>query len=576
MCGLVGYFSLDGTKSSQSLIEKMTSLLAHRGPDGEGIYVHQALAFGHRHLKVIDLTTGGAQPMTTTDGRYTLVYNGEIYNFRELRQELIKEGILFFSDSDTEVVLNMLVFKGRESVKTFNGMFAFAFYDAKEECLLIGRDRYGIKPLYTTLSKGTFLFASEIKALTPHPSFHYKISEKGLIEYLTFQNFLREKTLFEGISLLPAGSTLEIRDRKIGPVISYWDFNFSDRLQIDKKEAGEEIQRLLNQAVKRQLVGEVPIGCYLSGGIDSSAIVASASQEIDSLNTFTIGFEDETLDERGEAEELSKFFGTKHRSEVLKDHHIEEVLSSLCHHLEEPRVGQSYPNFYAAKLASKHVTVTLSGTGGDELFGGYPWRYTNDEQFLSKGFQTWRRLIPIEQEDTFFSPIKKHFNREELKKLFSSFAQSKNSSFYFEAKTFLQGILIVEDKLGMAHGVETRLPFLDNDLVDFAMHLPTEFKLDDRRDNHGGKMILRKTFDSFLPKQTVMRKKQGFTGPDGEWFRKDRTGFIKRHLDDSILYAWIDKKTVQTLIDEHQSGRGHHRLLIWSLLVLDETLRQTL
>ena len=396
----------------------MTDAIAHRGPDGEGWFIDGPFGLGHRRLAVIDRSEAAHQPMTTPDGRYVLSYNGEVYNFRELRLELEALGARFRSHGDTEVVLHALALWGGEALSRFNGMFALAFWDRDERRLLLARDRYGIKPLYYLKLGNTFLFGSEIKALLAHPGYRVEVDREALVEYFTFQNFFTNRTLFRGVSLLSAGTVMEVGER-VGDPQRYWDFSFREPADpATEQEYLEELDRLFRRAVNRQLVADVPVGSYLSGGTDSGSIAALAASEIEWLHTFTVGFDlrsasglELAFDERERAEHLSYLLKTEHYEMVLKSGDLERVMGRLVWHLEEPRVGQSYPNFYAAQLASKFVTVVLSGAGGDELFGGYPWRYyravVNDdfEHYIDKYYRFWQRLIPNTTIARVFAPI---------------------------------------------------------------------------------------------------------------------------------------------------------------------------
>jgi asparagine synthase (glutamine-hydrolysing) len=362
----------------------MTAAVAHRGPDGDGIYVDGDVGLGHRRLAVIDLSPAGRQPMMSPDRRYVISYNGEIYNFQELRVELEGLGYTFRSRTDTEVVLHSYAEWGPQCVLRFNGMFAFALFDRVERQVWLARDRYGVKPLYVAEIDGLILFASEVKALLAHPSMSVRLDTEGLFEYFTFQNFISDRTLFQDVRLLPAGThrTIDLVSGTMSRPSQYWDYQFEDGdASVSDCDYADELSRLFKQAVQRQLVSDVDVGAYLSGGIDSGSITAVASGQLPYLKTFTCGFDlhsasglELAFDERAKAETMSYLFRTEHYEMVLKAGDMERVMPRLTNHLEEPRIGQSYANFYTAQLASKFVKVVLSGGGGDELFGGYPRR----------------------------------------------------------------------------------------------------------------------------------------------------------------------------------------------------------
>jgi asparagine synthase (glutamine-hydrolysing) len=622
MCGITGLINLDNSPVSSHVVKGMTDALIHRGPDDEGQWVEKNVGIGHRRLSILDLSQAGRQPMISANDRFVLSYNGEVYNFKELRRELEGKGHEFRSQTDSEVVLNALAEWGTQALIRFNGMFALAFWDRKERTLLLARDRYGIKPLYISQQGNIFSFGSEQKAILKSPGFNQKLDKSALLEYFTFQNIFSDRTLLEDIQLLPPGNyaTLDLKSNK--PLLKYspyWDYDFREPSEpASDKEYREELDRLFEQAVGRQLVADVELGSYLSGGMDSGSITAIAAKAFPYLKTFTCGFDlssasgiELSFDEREKAEAMSYHFKTEHYEMVLKAGDMERVLPKLAWHLEEPRVGQSYPNYYAAQLASKFVKVVLSGTGGDELFGGYPWRYyrvvANDsfDQYVGKYFNYWQRMMNDSQLKEIFSPIWNEVahisTRDIFKNVFNGHKEDLetpegyiNHSLYFEAKTFLHGLLVVEDKLSIAHGLETRLPFLDNDLVDFAMRCPVNLKLNNLtkevrinenesgnkpyqffQKTRDGKQILRDAMKRHIPDIVTQAEKQGFSAPDASWFKGDSIEFVKRTLlrSDSEIYSFLDKPTVEKLVKEHLNGIENRRLLIWSLLNVEQFLR---
>lgn len=617
MCGITGIFHFNDHPVSSVILKKMTNALAHRGPDGEGIWVDKHIGLGHRRLAIIDLTETGKQPMHAHDHRYTITYNGEIYNYKELRKELESEGLQFYSQSDTEVILYSFAKWREKCLDKFNGMFAFAIWDRHKKELFLARDRYGIKPLYIFRKNQTLLFGSEIKAILKHPDYTTELDKEALIEYFTFQNLFTNKTLFKDINILEAGHYLKINTSQTQNTlpIQYWDFHFHESEEkISEREWEEELDRLFTQSVKRQLVSDVEVGAYLSGGIDSGSITAIASQDISNMKTFTCGFDLNSVsgmelmfDEREKAEYMSYLFKTSHYQMVLKAGDMENCLSRVAFHIEEPRVGQSYPNYYAAHLASKFVKVVLAGTGGDELFGGYPWRYyravINDDfdHYTDKYYKFWQRLMTHSEIKEAFSPIWKDVSDISAREIFSSVFKVRNNnllnpkdyvnhSMYFEAKTFLHGLLTVEDKLSMAHGVETRVPFLDNDLVDFAQSIPVNLKLGNLSNiirlnendpgpktkkyfqkTKDGKILLRKVMEKHIPQEVSNRIKQGFSAPDASWFKGESMEYIRKLLTkDSPIYDHLNRETIKQMVNEHLDGKVNRRLLIWSLLNFDE------
>jgi asparagine synthase (glutamine-hydrolysing) len=621
MCGIAGFFNRNGEPASSVILRRMTDAIAHRGPDGEGFYTDSFIGIGHRRLAIIDLSPAGHQPMMTPDGRFVISYNGEVYNFQELRIELESKGHAFRSRCDAEVVLHAFAEWGEAALPRLNGMFAIAVWDKAEQRLFLARDRFGIKPLYYAQFGSTFVFGSEQKALLAHSAVKREIDLEALVEYFTFQNFFTDHTLLSGVRLLPPGTSLsvELGHNALAAPKRYWDYCFAPvKGPVDEAEYAEELDRLLLQAVSRQLVSDVDVGAYLSGGMDSGTITAIASKHLPYLKTFTCGFDlhsasgiELAFDERQKAELMSYRFKTEHYEMVLKAGDMERVMPRLAKHIEEPRVGQSYPNFYAAQLASKFVKVVLSGAGGDELFGGYPWRYyraafsTGFEDYIDKYYAYWQRLLPSDRFSEVFAPVWKNVSHVSTRDIFRSvFSQHSpeltrpedyvNHSLYLEAKTFLHGLLVIEDKLSMAHGIETRVPLLDNDLVDFAMRLPVSMKLkklgETERVNENeavhkprayvqrtndGKLLLRKVMSRYVPDDVANGEKQGFSAPDASWFRGESLDYVKRELLDGRprIYELMDREAVRSLIEDHLSGRENRRLLIWSFLSLEWYLR---
>jgi asparagine synthase (glutamine-hydrolysing) len=615
MCGIVGIFNLNGEPVSSVQLRQMTDAISHRGPDGEGFSLDSFVGLGHRRLAILDLSPAGHQPMMTEDKQYALTYNGEIYNFRELKTELEKRGHRFRSRTDSEVVLYAYVEWGPACLERFNGMFALAIWDKTKQELFLARDRYGVKPLYYSFQGSTFFFASEQKAILTSPKIKREMDLEALFEYFTFQNLFTDRSLLKGIKIFPAGCWAKVSlgvDADHLRVRRYWDFEFKEEESgCSDQEYIEELNRLFQEAVCRQLVSDVDVGSYLSGGMDSGSITAIAATHLPYIKTFTCGFDLHSIsglelafDERHKAEFMSYLFRTEHYEMVLKAGDMERILPKLAWHLEEPRVGQSYPNFYMAQLAGKFVKVVLSGTGGDELFGGYPWRYyravVNDdfEQYIDKYYAFWQRLIPDKIRREIFRPVWNDVKHVLTRDIFRNVFQNPrselsrpedyiNHSLYFEAKTFLHGLLVVEDKLSMAYGLESRVPFLDNDLVDFAMRVPVRLKLRNLSEvvrlnenepgpksalyfnkTKDGKLLLRQVMGRYIPHEVTNGVKQGFSAPDASWFRGESIDYVRRMLfhERARIYEFLDRSAVMELVEEHLQGRQNLRLFIWSLL----------
>ena len=607
MCGFVGYVNSNGTKTSLDVLRSMTSAINHRGPDGEGFYHHENVGLGHKRLAIIDVSAAGLQPMETIAQDLVVAYNGEIYNYKEIRSELVALGLNFKTGTDTEVLLNAWMTWGKDCILKFNGMFAFAIFDSKLEKLFLVRDRFGIKPLYFGIWNNTFIFGSEQKSILRHPSFSKELEISSFIEYFTFQNILSHDTLMKGMKVLGAGEILTLSTTSDNEYMieKYWSFDFQNNTdhKLSKNDATSELSRILEEAIERQLISDVRVGSYLSGGMDSGTITTIASRSVDNLDTFNIGFsafndaEDPSgNDERIEAREIARINGTNHHEKLIGPQELELCLDNLVHAVEEPRVGQSYPNFYAAQLASSKVKVVLSGAGGDELFAGYPWRYgpaltsSSSNIFLNEYFRLWNRIIPIDNFETAFSPISHFLTSYDPRAVFNGFFDlyaKPNSndllsqSLQFEAQTFLHGLLLVEDKISMHHSLETRVPFLDNNLVDFALTIPNKLKIDfsssvstGAKKNYG-KIVLRDAMTRFLPDKITKAPKRGFSGPDASWFRNENRGYLEREiLGQNPLFNLISREYVVNEMNNHFNGIAQNRLQIWSFLVMTKYLKK--
>jgi asparagine synthase (glutamine-hydrolysing) len=616
MCGIAGFANLDGAPAPIDVLARMVERIRHRGPDDEGVLADGAVAIGNRRLAVIDPSAAGHQPLRNEDGSIAVTFNGAIYNFRELRGELERAGHVFRSHTDTEVIVHAYEQWGQSCVERFDGMFAFALWDRGAQRLLLARDRFGVKPLYWARVGDVVVFGSEIKSMLEHPVLRAELSFEALDEYLSFQNVFSDRTLFRGVRLLPPATTLAV-DLRSGDLRAarYWDYPVPDAPgSAGEEEYAERLAELFQRAVVRQLVADVPLGSYLSGGLDSGSIVAVAARHMPRLLTFTGGFDMSSaqglelgFDERSAAEDIANRFKTEHYEVVLHAGDMEWVLPELVWHLEDLRVGQSYPNYYAARLASRFVKVVLSGAGGDELFGGYPWRYyrgvesSGRDDYLERYYGFWQRLTTDDEKaELLGAPVRaavgEHSTRDVFRSVFDDWGGGYDgpedfigASLYLELKTFLHGLLVVEDKLSMAHSLETRVPFLDNELVDFAARMPVRFKLRydgvySRIDENvtgkrrvyeessaDGKAVLRRAMHRFVPEQALARKKQGFSAPDASWFRGESIDYINRLLrdPDARIYEFLRPEGVARVLDEHTSGAHNRRLLIWSLLNLE-------
>lgn len=655
MCGIAGILSLNKEPIEPYAIKRMCDVVAHRGPDDAGYAlfslgnrqqksgnfwfeltdnnfkhknVHLApiesdyagreiednrwhLALGHRRLAIIDLTPKAHQPMSDRGKRVWITYSGEVYNFRGLRAELEKAGYAFYSNSDTEVIINSYIEWGIECVAKFNGMFAFALWDNDKNKLYLCRDRYGVKPLYYTVKNNCLVFGSEIKSILQSNCISAALDLTSLAEYFTFQNNFGERTLFKDIFLLEPGHYLEIDCQGPNTQVpikpsKYWDYTF-----INEPDKGEEYykERLLTEfkeAVSNQLVADVEVGSYLSGGMDSSSITVAASKGKERWKAFTCGFDvsvsdqiERFFDERDKAEIVSSAHNLEHYEMVIHAGDLEWALPRVIWHTEDLRLGMCYPHYFMAQLASRFIKVVLSGPGGDEMLAGYPWRYRihseSAEEFPDKYYQFWCRLIPDDRKKQFFTTkvsaaISGYSSKETFNQfyysnpnLYSENMSSTKRAMYFEAKTFLHGILILEDKLGMAHSLESRVPFLDNGFVDFATRIPTRhlvnfglLKSNPEQENLASKYIFRKALEGLLPEPIINGQKQGFSAPERTWYRTKLVDYIRATLlaKESRILEYINRQYIEKVIDEHINKGVNHRLLIWSLLSFEWWNRQ--
>lgn len=611
MCGIAGYFG--ESEFSSKFLDESIICLSHRGPDGKGKYDLKWAGLSHTRLALFAPGLAGKQPFIGK--KFAISFNGEIYNWRELAFELSKQGIRQFSNSDTETLLNCIENWGiKKTLENIRGIFVIAALDLLTESLLIIRDSAGTKPIYFTNYFGTTYFASEIKAFR---RFGLQIDSDGLKEYLTFQNFFTQKTLFKNVYLAPAGAICEFKKGVSEPQITIWDPGiFTSNLEISEEEALEKLDFLLNQSVGRNLNSDFKVGGFLSGGIDSSMLAMAINSQKQGIDFFTLGFDNKNatilemnFDERSAATKFANQFNLRHHISEIGPGSLEKIFDQLCWSIEEPRVGQSYPNLFASIEAKKHVKACISGAGGDELFGGYPWRYQEvlEKSQFGKNFQldaylkVWHRLGSMRDiaeltRDTFTEH--KYKATEGIKSVLNvNSTDSKRYNLedllYFEYKTFLHGLLLIEDKISMSQGLEIRVPFLDQDLVQFAQTLPNhlrvsklshkfnkvnENKLDSiPKRNNNGKIILRLLAESWSNPLSRLPK-QGFSGPDASWFRNESSNFVKSRLVNKSSPIWenINYDAAMKMVDSHLEGKENRRLLIWSLLSLDSIYRQFL
>jgi len=587
----------------------MAKLLSHRGPDSQGCHFKDGFGVSHCRLAIIDSSPNSNQPMSNE--YFTLVYNGEIYNWNELRQEYGFEASEV--SSDTQLLFKVLQTTNLKTiVPKLRGIFAFAFVDKKRGTTSLVRDRFGTKPIYSTYQNSVRYFSSEIKAFRDIPSLSLKINVEGTRNYLTFQNNFSGGTIFEGVELLKPGTVTIIKHEN--PEVLFVERLFPEFSQTETHlgvdEAREEVARLLDQSISRNLVSDVEIGSFLSSGIDSSLIAFYSSRNRSLFKTFTIGFKTEGVsqneiefDESRSAKLFADEMGVENYSKVINEQEMFEVLDTVSWTIEDPCVGQSYPNYFAAELASKSVRVCLAGTGGDEIFGGYPWRYDPVLRLEKRTDQSkellnfWHRLGSIDEVSALLGISSAEHEAESLRAIESSLDDFTNANevltlndlLRFEQKTFLHGLLIVEDKISMRHSLEVRVPYLDEDLTNFASQLPGALKYDFKpsrfkkqdmtteklNSRNDGKIVLRDIAKTMIPSSANLRK-QGFSAPDATWFRNDKEKIIQKRLlnPDNEIWRYLTYDVGKTLINDHLEGRSNKRLLVWSLLTLESTIRQ--
>ena len=613
MCGICGILRFEkGFGVDPSLIARMSATLTHRGPNDDGIHVEGQIGLGHRRLSIIDIT-GGQQPMKLdTHGVSSLVitYNGEIYNHVTLRRELEGLGHSFKTASDTEVILTAYREWGRQCVDRLQGMFAFAIWDEAEMVLFLARDRMGIKPLYYYLGSESFVFASEVRAILASSLVRSELEECTLDAFLTLGYTPCPNTMFKGIRKLMPGHTTTVEANGEMKTTAYWNFNRIAPTVFTFSDAVERLHELLLESVRMRLMSEVPLGVFLSGGLDSSAITALMCQMTEQqVKTFTIGYEgDDVANELPFARKIADQFGTEHHEFILKPYDFFASIPQLVEMAEEPLVEiPAIPLYQIAKAAKPHATVLLSGEGSDEMFGGYGL-YRKMLQ-IEKWFPLLRALnylpnhiMPGDRikkyvdwfstsladryrgtsadltqriRRTFYSPA--FFEYVErgrcVDSIFHDWFQDvvhSNALFqllYMDSKTWLSNDLLLKaDKMTMAASVELRVPFLDHKIVEFAASLPPRYKIN----NGVGKVILKKLMERYLPKEIIYRKKMGFTVPSKRWFADEllkpaKDIIFSKKLMDS---GWFQKKYLETMFDRHEKGKEDYSRRIFSLLVL--------
>ncbi len=616
MCGIAGFFEPNPALTAierRDVIQHMCDVIAHRGPDDEGFYVDGGLALGMRRLSIIDLATG-QQPISNEDGTVWIVFNGEIYNYAELRAGLLQRGHQFRTNSDTETIVHLYEELGDRCVEKLRGMFGFAIWDAREQKLLLARDRIGKKPMHYAQVGSAFLFGSEIKSLLQHPSMKREANLESVSDFLSFGYIPEPQTAFRGIHKLLPGHTLTFKNGQVS-TRCYWDFNYNGASAPPKDERTyiAELRHEIDEAVRIRLVGEVPLGAFLSGGIDSSTVVGTMAGLMEQpVKTFSIGFSEASFDELEFARLTAQRFNTDHHEFIVTPDVCRLVEEIVWHHDEPFADVSSIPTYVVSKMAREHVTVVLSGDGGDEVFAGYE-RYAvhKRREVFERIPRAARRglMLPLSHSLPSLIPGKNYlrnialdpaaryvdslafFDEKTKQRLLSDQAarllrhHDSTAGFrqlfnvptsleridhliYLDSKTYLPGdILAKVDRMSMAHSIETRAPLLDHKLIEYVQTIPGTLKLHGMETKH----ILKRAVAGLVPDEIIQRQKKGFSVPIRQWFKRELKDMLNDTLSDQRTRerGLLNARAVRALVNEHQIGRRDHAHKLWGLLTLE-------
>ena len=628
MCGISGLFDTQGLRSyDRALASRINNIQAHRGPDEDDLHLEPGLALGHRRLSVIDLATG-QQPQFNADASVGIVFNGEIYNFQELVPELKALGYVFRTRSDTEVIVHAWSAWGTACVHRLRGMFAFAIWDRAQQTLFLARDRMGVKPMhYAWLPDGSFIFGSELKVITAHPGFVREIDPKAVEDYFSFGYVPDPRCIYRNAHKLPAAHTLLLRRGETDQPapVPYWDVQFTNDNPIEQADAEVELRERVRESVKLRLIADVPLGAFLSGGVDSSAVVATMAGLSDKpVQTCAIGFDDPRFNESEFAQQVADRYKTDHRLEIVKSDDF-DLIDTLAWLYDEPYADSSaIPTYRVCEMARKHVTVALSGDGGDESLGGYR-RYRmhlGEERVrnrLPQGlrqsvFGTLGRLYPkadwaprmFRAKTTFqamamdsvqaYHHSMSHLRADQRARLFSPAFQRELGGYnaievfrehaqraqtddplaliqYLDYKTWLVGDINTKvDRAAMAHSLEVREPLMDHQLIEWLATLPSDLKIQGGE----GKAVFKKAFEPLLPHDVLYRPKMGFSVPLAKWLR----GPLAQRMRESVLSqrmldsGYFNATVLERMVKEHLSGQSDHSTPLWMLIMFDAFLRQ--
>ncbi len=614
MCGICGILNYNGQDTGE-IIKKMTAIMAHRGPDDEGTWHNNHIALGQRRLSIIDLSPAGHQPMWTADNRFVIVFNGEIYNFPELRKNLIKEGMVFRSQSDTEVILYLYSKYKTNTPKYLNGIFAFAIYDTFEKELFIARDHFGVKPLYYSVHNNCLAFASEIKSLLQAPGFSASLNLQALDSLLTFRHVPSPDTLFNGIFKLPPASGMLVKQNVDMTIECYWDYTPQIDYKRTENDTVARLRLLYEEAIQRQMISDAPVGLSLSGGVDSGVLMALMSQFSGApVKAFTVGFEDgEQYNEIEKARETAKMFGAGFYPYLIKTNDYIDFFEKYIWHLEEPMGNESAAAYYfVAREAGKQVKVLLNGQGIDETMAGY-------DRYLGAAYGRYYRMVPAMIRNSVVKPLALQLKgREQLKRsvlslgikdekerlrhiysilpgtmkhqlynpgfihaltekkddYFSAYYQRTGhlteleKMLYIDARTSLSdNLLLCEDKMAMASSVEARVPFLDVPLAEFIETIPGTLKLK----GLNRKYMHKKAVEKWLPKEKIYHKKIGFDIPMDLWLKTKLKPLFMELTGNasSVTHNYLDHNMIERIYCQHETGRENHTRFLFLLLSIE-------
>lgn len=598
MCGFIGFTGY--LENRKEIINKMMDRIVHRGPDMASDFLGDGVTLGFRRLSIIDLSEAGNQPMSSADGRYSIVFNGEIYNYAELKKELCEKGYVFRTEGDTEVLLYMLAEYGENALLKLRGMFAFAFWDADEKSILCARDFFGIKPFYyTRLKSGELLFGSEIKSFLEHPEFEKNVNEKALLPYLTFQYSSCDETFFKGVFKLPPAHLMRYKNGEI-EIKRYYDINFEEkRTSLD--ECAKEIDKTVRDSVSYHKISDVKTGAFLSGGVDSSYITAAMMPD----ESFSVGFDYHKFNETDYAAELSQILKIKNYKRMLTADECFDALPDIQYHMDEPQSNpSSVPLYFLSKLASEHVTVVLSGEGADEIYGGYEWydetpsmkKYKKLPAGLRRAAARVAKKLPYfkghdfiikcsgRPEDYFIGQAYVFPEKEARAVLCGEYKNgtpvceitervySRTAGMtelekkqYLDMNLWLPGdILLKADKMSMAHSLELRVPYLDRVVMEQAKTIPSEYKINGKNT----KYVFRRAANLTIPDDWADRPKVGFPVPIRYWLKEDKYyNFAKEYFLSDSAAKFFETAQLMKLLDDHRSGKANNGRKIWTVLV---------